>query len=77
MGRYWWNLLDPLYSWDRIWIPRKRKQVFQGSKIDGIPYKKIPTRSSSAGGRNLWQGKLVQTANPLLRLKPRTETNQY
>jgi hypothetical protein len=43
------DLLDPLYSWDRIWIRRKRKQVFKTLKIDGLASKEIPTRDPPVG----------------------------
>jgi hypothetical protein len=40
------DLLDSLYSWDYIWIPRKRKQVFKtlkemGASFQGSCHKKF------------------------------------
>jgi hypothetical protein len=63
------DLLHPLYSWDHIWISRKRKQVFMTLK-KRPPSKEFTIRNSYAGGLGVLahhNGSLAQPVNQLLR----------
>jgi hypothetical protein len=44
------DILDPLYLWDRKWIPRKRKLIYKAIKEIGTPFQEVPYKKFFCGG---------------------------